>query len=305
MDFRLLASKGRRVLVLANCQTGGLTASLSLFLPHDTVTGMSWEAGRGGPEAEVAHMAEVAEAARAADVIITSAPPEYRDWLMGDYGVDEKFLVVPSIFFAGFHPDLTIAYSDGKQVDGVLGTPYQSSIGVWCWKRGMSLDQARRLFTPETMIALGYDRSWNSAVERIRDEFQGSPVSVSDFFLPLQASGRPFMHTFNHPHISAIVQLARCAAKLLGADEADLRQVVEALVPDALGFGTIWPIYPGVGDSLGWPSNLLWKFGNSFYDLESYLDAQFRALDAVDGPVECHPSDDPDFGAVLRTASAR
>lgn len=298
MDFRTLPPEGRRILVLANCQTGGLTSCLSLFLPKDVVSGLSWDAGKG--------QAEVADAAAESDVVVTNAPPEILARLADEHGFDEaKCLVVPSLFFPGFHPDLTNAFSGGKLVSGIFGAPYQSAIGVWCWKQGLDLEQTRRLFTAETMAALGFDRSWSAAVAQMRAHFQGSPVAFADFFLPLQASGRPFMHTFNHPNISAIAQLARGVARLLGAEEANLRQAVETVVPDALGMGAIWPIYPGVAESLALPPSLSWKFGNAFYDLDGYLNEQFRALDAVGAHVDCHMTDAPDFDAVMRVAATR
>lgn len=299
MDFQITAAEGKRVLVLANCQTGGLTACLDLLLPNNSVSGEYWS------DTDKAR-AQAAAAATQADVVVTSAPAALRARLVEDHGFDEaKCLTLPSIHFAGFHPDLTIAYSAGRAVDGIFGTPYQSAIGVWCWKQKMEAHEACRLFTPETMNKVGFDRSWTTAVARAREEFAESPISFTDFFLPLQASGKLFMHSFNHPHISAIAQLARGVARHLGANEADLRQPVESIVPDALGHGAVWPVYPGVAEALALPASSFWKFDNGVYDLETYLDAQFRALDAVDGPVVCYPSDDPNFDAAMRLMAAR
>ena len=299
MDFRISSPEGRRILVLANCQTGGLTACLDLLLPKDIISGQSWSVTEKGRADAVAAAAE-------ADVVVTSAPTELRARMAEEHGFDEsKCLVVPSIHFSGFHPDLTVAYSDGKPIDGVGGTPYQSAIGVWCWKRGMGPGEARRLFTPETMSAVGFDRYWTTSAAQTREFFKDTQISFTDFFLPLQASGRLFMHTFNHPHISVIAQLARGVARLLGADEADLRQAVEIMIPDALSYSTVWPVYPGVAESLALAPSFLWKFGNTFYDLDGYLDGQFRALDAVAAPVACHPTDDPNFDAAMRMMAAR
>lgn len=298
MDFQNSLLDGRRILVLANCQTGGLTACLSFFLPKAIVSGLAWSETEKGREAGAA-------AAAQADIVVTSAPPELRAKMAAKYGFDEsKCLIVPSIFFPGFHPDLTDAWSDGKLIGGIGGTPYQSKIGMWCWKRGMEVEEACRLFTPETMNALGFDRYWATSVARARAPFQGSPISFADFFLPLQASGRLFMHTFNHPHISTIAELARGIARLLGADEADVRQPVETIVPDALSQSSVWPVYPGVAESLGLAPSLIWKL-DGFYDLEGYLDAQFKALHAVDGQVVCPSADNLEFDAAMRGMAAR
>jgi len=290
---------GRKILVLANCQVGGLTACLDMFLPRDSVTGFHWTFTDQG-------RADAAAAAADADLVVTSAPAELRAQMAAEHGFDEaKCLVVPSLHFTGFHPDLTIAYVDGKQINLLNGAPYQSAIGVWCWKRGMDIADTRRVFTGEAMKALGFDRHWPAAVAQARGFFAETTVSFSDFFLPLQASGRVFMHTCNHPSIAAIAQLARVIGRMVGAQEGDLRQPVEHMIPDALSLNSIWPIYPGVADSLGLSPSWLWKFENTYYDLDGYLDTQFRSLDAVDGSIVCLPSDDPQFAAALRTVVSR
>lgn len=290
---------GRKILVIANCQTGGLTACLDIFMPGDNVTGQHWF-----DTAEA--RASMAAAAAEADIIVTSAPPELRAQMTVDHDFDEsKCLIIPSIHFAGFHPDLTIAYSDGKPISVTGGDPYHSAIGVWCWKQGMEPSEARRLFVPETMSALAFDRYWATAVKQSRYYFDLTSIPFGDFFLPLQASGRLFMHVLNHPHISAIAQLARVVARRLGADEAAVRQPAEHMVPDALSQGAVWPVYPGVADSLALPASTLWKFRNTFYDIDGYLDLQFRALEEAGSPVTCAMSDDRHFDAVMRKAAAQ
>lgn len=288
------ARDGRKILVLANCQTGGLTACLDLFLPRDTVTGLHWFYSSEGKAAAAAAAAD-------ADVVVTSAPEDLRAQMTAEHGFDQsKCLIIPSIHFTGFHPDLTIAYAGQSLVNVLAGAPYQSAIGVWCWKRGMSPGDARRLFTPQTMTALGYDRYWTQAVAEARAHFAATTIPFADYFLPLQASGRLFMHTLNHPHIEVIAQLARGVGRILGASEADLLQPAENIVPDALSHGAVWPVYPGIAEALGLPPSWMWKFDTTLYGLEDYLEAQFRALDAVDGPVTCAPADNPRFGATLR-----
>ena len=289
---------GRRIFVLANCQTGGLTACLDLLLPRDTVTGLHWLYSEEGK-------ANAAAAAADADIVVTSAPPDLRAQMAAEHGFDEtKCVIIPSIHFAGFHPDLTIAYAGQTRINVLAGVPYQSAIGVWAWKRGLTARDARRLFTQRTMGALGYDRYWTKAVAETRADFAATTIPFTDYFLPLQASGRLFMHTLNHPHIAAIAQLARGVARRLGAAEADLRQPLEDMVPDALSLGPIWPVYPGVAEALGLQPSWLWKIGDVLYTLDDYLEAQFRALDAADGPVTCAMADTPQFRSILREIAA-
>lgn len=294
----LPANSPPRILVLSNCQTGGLTACLNFLMPRHVVKGVHWH--------ETAQSrAEAAVAAADADIVLSTAPAAYVAQMVADHGFDlAKLRSIPILFFNGFHPDLVEAFSGGRVVSGVAGAPYQSAIGVWCWRNGVSPDQAKALFSAETIRSLGYDRTWSQAVARCRGLFTDTEVAFAPTFLPLQASGRAFMHTYNHPTIGFIAQLARIIAAKLGATEAELAIEVERLVPDALSHDTVWPIYPGVAEALGLPSSLIWKYGHSYYDLSRYLEAQCVALDAVEGPVLCAQADNPDFDAVMRKALA-
>lgn len=286
-----------RILVFANCQTGGLAACLSLFLPGCQVAGQAWSTN-------YEQLKTIAEMAESVDVLVTSATPELQSILI-EHGVDRsKFLLVPSLHFGGFHPDLTSATANGKQIASRVAHVYQSAIGVWCWKQGLDPKDAERLFTAHTMRILGYDRSWSAATEMTRGQLGAVGIPFADVFLPLQASARVFMHTTNHPHISFIAELARVVARRLGATNEALSTDIEGLVPDALLQQTVWPVYPGVGEALGLPSSLIWKYGHSYYDLTRYLEAQFEALDAADGPVICAQADNPQFDAAMRTAMA-
>lgn len=285
---------GREILVLSNCQTGGMTACLDLFLPRDRVVGLAWSDSEEG-------CARAAAAAAAADLVVTSAPRGLHTKLVSQYGVDpSKCLMFPGIGFSGFHPDLTIAYGASELIDVFPGVPYQSAIGLWCWKAGLDAQETVDLFTAETMAALGLDRSWDAARQRLAARFEETGWSFADFFLPLQASGRIFMHTVNHPHLSALAQMARVVARRIGATKDDLAAPAEQLIPDALSQGAVWPVYPGVAESLGLQSSLLWKIGGGIYSLDQYLEAQFDALRSARTPITCEIADTPSFNAAMR-----
>lgn len=289
MKPNLRVRSGDRVLVLANCQTGGLTSCLSLLMPNVSVIGMHWLDTDGAMEA-------ASVAASEADVVITSAPLGLRQAIAERHGFDDdKVMIIPSIYFSGFDPDVTYASASGRQIRPVITSPYHSAIGLWCWTKGMTVKQTAKLFTPETARALGYHQSWPLAQAQARDHFSVTDVSFADFLLPLQASGERFMHTANHPSIKAIAALSKIIAKNLGASSDTLALPVHDLVPDALAHEMTWPIYPGVGEAIGLAPYLTWRIYGQLYDLESYLDAQFSALSAADGPIEAAPLRDASF----------
>lgn len=285
----MLTADGKRILVLANCQTGGLSACLTTLLPSALVSSAHWSETDEGVERS-------AQAAAEADIVITSAPKRLVEVLADRHGFDRsKVFRIPSIFFPGFDPDLTYASANGKPIYPVITSPYHSAIGIWCWKKGLSVDRTASYFTAQTMAHLGYDRFWTVATAQTRGHFSETQASFSDFFMPLQSSGERFMHTSNHPSIKAIALLSKNIARQFGAKESQLDLPLHDLIPDALGHEMTWPIYPGIGEQLGLKPYLIWRIYGQLYDLESYLDAQFRALSAAEGEVTSTAADFPDF----------
>lgn len=284
----------RKIVVLANCQTGGLAASLGLMSPGDDIRPVSWNPA---PEA----LKRAAEDAAGADLVVTSIPANVEATLRTEHGYrPAATLKIPSLFFTGFHPDLTIAYVEGKPINLIGHSPYQSAIGLWCWKNDVSIARAMRLFTPSVMERMGYSRSWGAAMQRARLEFEPTPLSFADVFLPLQASGEVFMHTLNHPRINAVAQLARVIAREIGCDARLIEQPVERMVPDALAHSDAWPVYPGVAEHLGLRPDRVWRIHGGYYDLEGYLTLQYDALSRQTGPIHCPKTDNLAFDGLIR-----
>src|SRR5690606_9621584 len=88
----------RRIVVMSNCQTGGLHASLAAMLPDDEVLSTMWL----GHEP-----ADLAELLPSADVLVTTATRDEAAALVGRHGSSAQVFVVPSLYFTALHPDLS------------------------------------------------------------------------------------------------------------------------------------------------------------------------------------------------------
>jgi hypothetical protein len=298
MNLRLEDPRDKHILVVGTCQAGGLAACLTLLLPQSQVTSLHWQADGSALD-------QTLDAAATSDAVVTCAPQLLIDPLTDHARFERaRWLKAPMMVFGGFHPDLVSVTRQGVAVPGVAGAPYQSAIAYWCWRHRLDLDVAAALFTPETMRALGYDQTWAQATAWTREVFARTAIGFAEAFLPLQASGQAFMHTFNHPSISAIAAFARPVARRLGASASDLDVDLERLAPDALAQDVVWPLYPGVGEALGLPSSSLWKYGQTFLDLKAFLQAQFTALDGIEEPLVCALADDDRFHATMQARLA-
>ncbi|MCB0976592.1 MAG: hypothetical protein KDB02_03960, partial [Acidimicrobiales bacterium] len=81
---------GRHIVVLGNCQTGGLMASLAAMLPGDRVDGAMWL----GAEPE-----ELGGLLATADVLVTSVAREEAAAVLDRHGSSAEVIVVPALYF--------------------------------------------------------------------------------------------------------------------------------------------------------------------------------------------------------------
>ena len=290
---------GRQIVVMSNCQTGGLRATLAAMLPDDTVHSTMWL----GHEPD-----DLADLLPDADVLVTTATRDEVADLLARHRSAAQAFVVPSLYFRAFHPDLSqFLLHGGGELQAVAG-PYHSNIVVWGWLHGMAIDEILALFTADRFARLGYLERWGGEVALLRARFEPTDIDFASWYLPLARRGA-FMLTNNHPRFDALVQMARPIATSLGADPALVAYPWEQVVPDGLlATSVVWPIYPGVGPSLDLPGAYVWRLATGeLIGLERFVSASLAAYDGLDPSTidVIHLDSDPRFADVLGTGSGR
>jgi len=283
------------VALTGNCQAQGLGDAIAALLPHATVRSFHmW--GIDGSAAANVRLAAAADLIAAADVWIRM-PLSVNDHLEGVLGPETKVIGVPSLTFPAFHPDVVIATTAEGLLRGMAD--YHSAIGLWAWRRGLDPEEAARLFTPEVMVALGYDRFWPTAVHAMSDEFTELGVDFAPFWQRLKRTG-VFMHTINHPRVSAVTLHAKTVVAAVGAPADVYDEPLDGYVTDHLA-QVVWPVYPFVADALGVPGSYRWRFGDQFFDgVASWAEATWRRYEGVAREaVVCPRIDDGRYDAVL------
>lgn len=284
---------GRRVVVVNNCQLGGVYASLAGMLPDDTIVPVMW----WGTEAP-----ELREHLPTADVLVSCMPREDSQAIIDDLGVDVELVTMPLIWFPGFHPDLThVRLPGGGELASAAGA-YNSSIVVWGRAQGFDTGRIVESFTPATFAALGYGERWAASVEACRRQFAATDLDFGEWFLPTVRTG-PFMLTDNHPRFDALVQLARPVARRLGADPELVRFGWENVIPDGLlSTSVVWPVYPGVAEGLSVPGGYVWRAADGeLIGLEQFVSRSLaRYAESDPAAIEDHVRTvDPRFPEVL------
>ena len=286
-----------RVVVSSNCMTGGLTSALSiLFSEHQFI-----------PIPYVGNDLVLQEQLAIADVLLFSGPEELQNSLLnGLSNTALKVIRFPELYFNAFHPDQVYAWMPNRSlVEGATG-PYNSAVTLWAWQHKLTANQAISLMTPEIFQALGYHDRWQLSVDRLKHDFSPYPLfDYRDFIIPLQRGGC-FMHTVNHPRVSAMAQMARVLGKQIDSGVRTDEFAIEGMMLDGLFMASVsWSVYPSVANSLGLKGAFLWKRDDhSVIGLEQFVHESFQKYD-VQQPVDvdCHELLWPIYDQVLLPAS--
>lgn len=239
----------RRILVTSNCQTAGLAASLRYLMSDATIEAkpMPW------PDQPALEDRLVDESIARCDLWLTSrTSPRIESRLADRRRNPPRIVIVPTIHFRAFHPDLV--YVKSTRTGELTRYHYNSAIVAWCYQNGIARDVAVRLFESEVFETLGYFSAWSSSVAESRQLFLGTCVDFDTFFLAAKREV-PFMHSINHPTQRCMVALGRLVAASLGEDTS--RFDWAARIPDSLAH-LAWPLYPPIAERFGTSGEYSW-----------------------------------------------
>ena len=277
--------------------TGGLTSALSILFPEHVFVPIPYV----GVDVSVLH-----EQLAIAKVWLFSGPEQQQDLILNEQSnTSLKVIRFPELYFNAFHPDQVYAMPDRSLVEGAAG-PYNSAVVLWAWQHKLTASQAISLMRPEIFQALGYHDRWQVSVDRLRNDFLSYPLfDYRDFIIPLQRAGC-FMHTVNHPRVSAMVQMARVLGKQIDSCVITDNVYVEGMVLDGLFMASFSSsVYPSIANSLGIKGAFLWKReDHSVIRLEQFVTESFQKYE-VQQPVDvdCHELLRPIYDQVLLPAS--
>ena len=260
-----------KVVVSSNCMTGGLAQSLKILLPSANVVPIP--VFDSSVESLDHHL-------KVADFWLVSSQ---KLMVSDEFEKSDKIQIIPfpELSFRAFHPDQIYAFSDGGLVQSPTG-PYNSAIALWAWRHQLSVLETTSLFTSDIFEDLGYHNTWQGAVERLQRDFSAFPnLNFREFLDPLQRIG-VFMHTFNHPGVTAIAQMARLLAHQINPSVNHSRVPIEPMLLDGLlAAAEAWSVYPSIANSLGFTGSFHWKLkDHSVIGLEEFLSQSFDMYEA-------------------------
>lgn len=184
-------------------------------------------------------------------------------------------ILFPRVAFGAFHPDLVyVGNAQGAVVESPL-THYHSSLALYGWRKGMTVEQTALLYCEEVYERLAFFKQWPVWERSLLEEGRACGFPLEAFLEAWRRRGR-FMYSVNHPVIFVLADLARELARL-----AHLTVSVdnpEDYMSDILADGPVWPVYPEVGARFGIPGSYAFKVAQGIHTMPVVLDlAQFIA----------------------------
>jgi len=250
---------GPRIAVIGNCQAFGLAYAMKLIDPSARVSHFSAIAKT------IADVKLLAETLSTYDYVFSH---EFLHGHVRGGGSAElcallgKVIMIPSITFSAFHPDLVYLLDATRGHAPTIGPvgPYHSALAVFAFRRGLSVEEAHALFNRNVFEALGYFDVWNDAVNELVE------TSKRKFGMDLSAeianwSRRGvFMYSLVHPRPFVLFDLAKKFLAHAGLPTPAVNGDYYAV--DDLGRAEIFPIYPPIGEYFGVQGSYTFKLEN-------------------------------------------
>lgn len=257
-----------RIGIISNCQVYGLVNSFSVLLKDGKAVGI--------PVSRVEDEFRVVK-----DCDIVYVPGDFRERIPDEIWnrLKDRVRPIPYIFFDAYHPDMTYARYRGEPLKGCLDS-YHSLICICAWKAGMTPNEAVRLFNGRTYKVLGYLDGWGEAAANLLSTFGDNDIDLRDRFIAW-ARREPFMHTYDHPKVYCLYDIARAAMDRDGIPRHDYAYCP---VHDNLQQGVHFPAYPEIAERYGVRGSYTFKRFHEYrtMDLEDFVRESFEAYKGLD-----------------------
>jgi hypothetical protein len=264
--------------IVGNCTARGFARSLELLVPGSRA--FVFHLGKIATEPSEVRKAGWLKSLAEADIVF-SLPLSGGTY--GDFEPDklekicQKVVRFPYIAFTGYQPDCIYIRKEGRDIQGPMG-PYHSALVAGAFLEGLSAARTARLFNNYVFASLGYFDQFEKAAVAL----QRSATQLGYDIGPM-LHGDVFMHTVNHPTISAIHAVAIQALDLAGI-RFD-RDLIPNAPDDELRGAARWPIYPGIAQALSKPGGS-YEFFHAVLgkkNLHEFVVASHEAFAAVEG----------------------
>ena len=202
-----------KIAVVGNCQHAPLAQCLQVLLPAAKIKMIALNQRGATDPAWDSSFAD-------SEIIVTQLSPESPS--LAERYPNKQILTYPRLAFAGYFPDFTMVYANGRPIGSPIGN-FHSSIAAWAFANGLTASSACQLFREDVYRFLGYLDSWTKAEGALLREGQLSGFPLNDL-LAKWTRRHPFMHAATHPKLFVMADIARQIADRLDPGSPPCRQ---------------------------------------------------------------------------------
>ncbi len=254
--------------------------------------------------------AEDLAAFKAADIILAQKvadnyPCEYvrTNALRERFG--DKVLSWVNLYFSGYNPELTYMRGDDRTpMNGPLGDYHLRPV-ITAYQDGLSVEDALARLRDPDYNATHYSGAAKASMDELHRRDEDTNIKIADFVERRLPIAKQF-HTFNHPSLDLLTELAARCAHAMGRDVS--RRPSPGMLPEPLGM-IMAPINPQARLEMGFPEDfdpvtykgtpLDWSQprptrqpGHALYSMTEVIEAFYRRYDIDREAVlafEAHP----------------
>jgi hypothetical protein len=282
-----------KILVSSNCQTGGIALCLRTLFRSAEIQARPITLRDLGTGREVYR-----GLLSSTDVWVTIG----QEAIASDF---PRLIVkkIPTIRFSAFQPDQVRAHSGTTERRiRCLDSNDHSAIVLWSWRRGLTVQEAQKLFNRDVFQALGYLKRWDMDEAALRESFVACGLDFSRVWNKIKRRGI-FMHADTHPKLLLLAEIAKQIAIQLGAGDSIYDEPIHEFLPDALSI-EVWPVYPPIANHFGLEGMYRWRFRDRYVNsLPAYIAGAYKSYEDQEldrDNIQCSAFIDGTLDRVLR-----
>ncbi|WMS40817.1 WcbI family polysaccharide biosynthesis putative acetyltransferase [Acuticoccus sp. MNP-M23] len=266
--------RGLKIATIQNCHSGPTAQFLTKALGNPEIEQFRLDVvGWNDPAAQEAFLDRVATA----DLVLaqrTRQPLLSPAALKANFG--DRLLLVSNMHYAGLTPDCCYVGQRDGRVDGPMS--YHSSVIIDAYKRGLSVADCLKLFSPEGFADLRLFDVHEEALAELAARDAQVPVKIVPIIRRFLTTDRLF-YTMNHPTMFLVSRYMMALLRHLGIRH---RRVDTAGIRDVLKAGQVLPIHDFVAAhfELKYRSTQLYQNHANFMDLRQVVEGFYKAYAA-------------------------
>nr|WP_321454985.1 GSCFA domain-containing protein [uncultured Cohaesibacter sp.] len=279
-----MALNGSVISVIGNCQTDSIAKYISILNPHHKVHHFSYVEALDQKKRK-----ENEKLLEESDYVI--AQPLRSD-SFGKFSYDalkdrEGSIFINAFSFAGFQPDCVyLGQKKAINRSSPVGD-YNSSIAVYAYLNGASVQETLQLYNEKTYRKLGFFDVWEANKTSLIARNKALGIDLTDLF-DTWIKGGLFMHTVNHPYAHVLSDIARLILDKANIEHKDFNPT--KFLTDNGANDIVWPVYPEIGEALGLEGEMVFKASDRWtpanerpklFDLEEFVQKSFDIYNTI------------------------